>query len=103
MAKYRSFAGPSRSILIEVDEGGGGAEGSLSELFGVLGDLATACADAMARAGDKKRPGELAVGFGLRALDDGSLAVALDPVKANFTVTMTWSAAAPATPLPRPT
>ena len=98
MAKYRSFAGPSRSVLVEVDEGGGGTTGNLSELFGVLGDLATACADAMSRTATKKRPGEVTVAFALRALEDGSLAVARDTTTANFAVTMTWSSATAAQP-----
>jgi len=92
MAEYRLFPGSSRSVLLEVgpDSGGGGG-GGLTELFGAITQIAGACADALARLPEQKRPGEIKLAFGLRALDDGSLAVALDPAAANFAVTLTWS------------
>jgi len=91
MAEYRMFPSSGRSVLVEVDAGSGGSASGLTELFGVIAEVADACGDALSRLPDQKRPAEMQVAFGLRALTDGSMAVPLDTAQANFAVTVTWS------------
>jgi hypothetical protein len=104
MAQYQLFDGTSRPVLIEVADGdGGNATGSLVDAVAVLTDIAAACGSAVNRLPTDRKPSELKVEFGLRALDDGSMAVSLDRTNSSFVVTMTWSGGgAAATPTASP-
>ncbi|MER7459962.1 CU044_2847 family protein [Micromonospora sp. NPDC126480] len=79
-------------MSIEVGPGtGGGSNGGLSESFGVLASVAGACADAIAKVGQDKRPSTMEVTFGLVALEDGALVVGMDSAQASFAVKLTWT------------
>jgi NTP-dependent ternary system trypsin peptidase co-occuring protein len=94
MPEYRVFQGSSGSVTLEValSEGSGAGGGNLREgISGPMQSVVAAFCDEMARMPKEKKPSELEVSFGMRALNNGGFAVVLDPVQASFHVKMKWS------------
>ena len=78
--------------MIDVEEGStGGIGGNLKDSLSVLPDVIRSFVDSISKIPEKKKPSELKVMFGLRMLEDGSLAISADPSHGNFRVKMLWS------------
>ncbi|CCD05608.1 TPA: CU044_2847 family protein [Legionella pneumophila] len=92
MAKYKSFPGNNSSILIEVEEGStGGGSGNFKDSLGMLQEVIRSFVDSVNKIPAPKKPNELKITFGLKALEDGSMAISADPSHCNFEVKILWS------------
>lgn len=99
MATYREFS-DVQGLRAEIEDSAGGA-GSDPSLGGLLQSLATVVAAAAGQLGQlpaERRPTELSLSFGLRAVG-GGFAVPLEADAANFRVALVWSQE-PAAPEP---
>lgn len=92
MAKYKIFSGGSTSVLIEVEEGtGSGGSSNFKESLLMLEEVIRTFTETINKLPSKKKPNELKIAFGLKALEDGSLAIPADSSQGNFLVKMHWS------------
>jgi hypothetical protein len=90
MPEYKSFIDSSVRLRIEI-EGSGGNSGSYAvDLAAALGSVAGMLGDQIANIAEGKRPSEITVSFGLRAIGGGGYAISLYEEQANFRVSLKW-------------
>lgn len=92
MASYKEYFGNS-AVLVEIDMDAveaGGKGGNLAASFRTITEVALACSEAVGQLPEEKKPSEIEVTFGLKALSSGKLAVTVNEPNANFKVRLKW-------------
>jgi hypothetical protein len=89
----KPFFETSSEVQIEADGPGPGTSNAYEgDVVAALEGVAAAIAAPIAAMPEDRRPGELTVAFGLKALADGGCAITLDPDAANFRISLSWKA-----------
>lgn len=93
MANYKEIYGSKAgALLIEVENYGSESSSiEIRQLLDALQGIADIGGEGMESLPKEKRPAELELSFGIKALSNGQVAICLDETEANIKVRLKWS------------